>query len=1181
MPQGRPPIPTDIQRKVLFEARHHCAVCCTPTPLEQTHIIPWSTSHEHSVENLIALCANCHSRADYENWGAEVLRKYKKEPCILVRKSNESELSSQAQREYLEMIVEEQVQPLIKRMQELESILAAYTGAPIEQTHVLSVEPANSARVLIELPQPAGTRLVEGFAKRDPLLLAFLDDIEVRSIVLVAPPTKQPPKQGQTTDISEKGLESLIERSLLDDAHYEHGRSEDYDRELCVDRSKLLRFIRETQPLVAEHLGIGKTTSAEDKFLRRLFDKIKEIGIVDVLRRGIRDGQHEITLYYPRPASTANPTAARNYERNIFSVTRQLRYSADGKKLALDMVIFINGMPLITFELKNSLTKQNVWDAQRQYQDDRDSREALFGFARCLVHFAVDDQLVYMTTHLKDKDTVFLPFNQGIGNGEAAGNPPNPDGLRTDYLWKRILTKASLSNILEKFAQITKEVDEDSGQTKKKLVFPRYHQLDVVQKLLATAQAQGVGARYLIQHSAGSGKSNSIAWLAHQLVELSNTAETGKVFDTTIVVTDRRVLDRQIRDTIKQFAHVSGVVEAITRGSGQLRESLEGGKKIIITTIQKFPFVMRDIQAIGDKHFAIIIDEAHSSQSGRAAAAMNTALGGLNEEDVETDEDLINKTVEEQKLLSNASYFAFTATPKNKTLELFGTQNPADGKYYPFHSYSMKQAIEEKFILDVLKNYTTYHSYYHLLKRIEDDPQFDRKRAQKKLKKYVESHEIAIRQKAEIMIDHFMDKVIRPKMIGGHAKAMVVTSSILNAIKYKRAFDAYLREIKSPYKTIVAFSYTKEVDGEKLDEAKMNGFPSEDIPKTFKKDEYRFLIVAEKFQTGFDQPLLHTMYVDKVLSDVKAVQTLSRLNRAYPGKDNVFVLDFVNSSDDIQRAFEPFYKTTILSEGTDINRLNDLQDKLDTSQVYSRDQVEGLMSLFIHGASREKLDPILDACVEVYRTDLNNDQKIEFKQQAKSFVRTYQFLALILPFSNPYWESLKTFLRLLIPKLPSPNDEDLARGIIESVDMDSYRVEQESTRAIVLEGSQELSPTPPEPRKSAETPEMEYLSNILHEFNDRWGTNWTEHDCVLLFERLPAEVAQDQEYLNAKANADRQNAKITYRKKLEEIFQNLLYSHTELYRKFTDDSDFRDWLLDRLFSADYDRANRGMAGASV
>jgi type I restriction enzyme R subunit len=526
-------------------------------------------------------------------------------------------------------------------------------------------------------------------------------------------------------------------------------------------------------------------------------------------------------------------------------------------------------------------------------------------------------------------------------------------------------------------------------------------------------------------------------------------------------------------------------------------------------------------------------------------------------------------------MLPNASYFAFTATPKNKTLETFGRRNQ-EGQFVAHHVYSMRQAIEEKFILDVLQNYTTYNSYYKLLKRIEEDPEFDRSRAQKKLKKYVENHSHAVRQKTEIMVDHFTDEVLSKKKIVGRAKAMVVTGSIERAIRYKQAFDAYLREIRSPHRAIVAFTGSKEVDGETYDEFKMNGFPSGSIPDEFKKDEYRFLIVAEKFQTGFDQPLLHTMYVDRPLGDVQAVQTLSRLNRCYPGKTDTFVLDFVNSADAIQAAFDPFYKTTILSEETDVNRLNDLQDRLDGQQVYSSDQVSALMSKFLAGVSRENLDPILDACAQTYQASLNDQQKVEFKADAKAFVRTYEFLAAILPFQTVYWESLNTFLKFLLPKLPSPSEQDLALGVLQSIDMDSYRAEKQATVKIQLGGDTVLNPAG-DPRGGLREPEMDVLSSIIQDFNTRYGTDWTDNDRIrrFLFEDLPDAVSKDVEYQNAKQSGDRQNAQITHEKKVVAAFQDIIFDDTELYRKFTDNAEFRQWLCDRLFRLDYDPPTKG------
>ena len=978
------------------------------------------------------------------------------------------------------------------------------------------------------------------------------------------------------TDTTERGLEALIERYLLEEKGYERGRPVDYDRSWCVDTVQLFRFLKETQPVVFEQLQIEQAGRKQDKFFKRLSDQIKSHGIVEVLRKGIKTGENSLRLYYPFPASDLNQKVVSDYGKNIFSVTRQLHYSNDNTQLSLDMTVFINGLPLITFELKNNLTKQNVKDAIRQYQNDRDPHESLFALGRCMVHLAVDDNMVYMTTHLKGRDTIFLPFNKGYNHG--AGNPPNPDGIKTDYLWKDILQKESLSNIIERYAQIIVEEDE-KGRKKKKLIFPRYHQLDVVKTLLSDCQKIGTGKRYLIQHSAGSGKSNSITWLAHQLVELKLPGnDEDPLFDSVIVITDRRVLDKQIRDNIKQFAHVKKVVEAITKGARQLKDALEDGKKIIISTVQKFPFIVNEIQAMSNNRFAIIIDEAHSSQGGKVSGKMNAALGAGEAEEGEelSIEDRINEVIEKKKMLKNASYFAFTATPKNKTLEIFGIPvHGASQKRQPHHTYSMKQAIEEGFILDVLRNYTTYQSYYKLKKKIEDDPAFDSKKAQKKLTKYVEGHKLAIQQKAKIMLDHFLDEVIAKRKINGQAKAMVVTSGIVNAIKYKYAFDTYLGQIKSDYKAIVAFSGTKQYEGQKLDEEKMNGFPSVDIPKRFNGKDYRFLIVAEKFQTGFDQPLLHTMYVDKVLSGVKTVQTLSRLNRCLrPYKHDIFVLDFVNTANQIKKDFEPFYKTSILSEETSIDRLNDLQDSLDSIQVYSKEQVEDLMTRYITGAPRESLDPILDECVQSYVDDLDEDKQVRFKSESKGFVRMYQFLSQIHTFSNVYWESLSTFLSLVIPKLPTPEGPDLSKGILEAIDMDTYGVEQKETQTIHLEGDEEVAPVPTGIGGGIPEPEMDSLSRIISAFNERFGKAWLENTNIkkFIFEDLPKAVMNDEEYLNAKKNSDRQNAKITYEKKVVAKFQEIIFDQTELYRKFTDDPEFKKWLCDTLFRIDYDDA---------
>lgn len=974
-----------------------------------------------------------------------------------------------------------------------------------------------------------------------------------------------------TTDTTEAGLETLIVDSLVQDSGYELGRPDDYDREYAVDVPQLHAFLMATQKPVAEAFNLLEIGPSRRKLLARIQGEISRRGVIDLLRRGVKEGPHDIDLFFETP-TPGNKLAEERFAANRFSITRQLRYSRDETQLALDLALFINGLPVATFELKNSLTKQTVEDAIQQFKRDRDPREKLFEFGRCMVHFALDDSEVRFCTHLKGKSSWFLPFNRGWNDG--AGNPPNPQGLKTDYLWKEILTRRGLTEILENYAQIVESKDEKSGKKRRTQIWPRYHQREVVQKLLAHASAQGVGHRYLIQHSAGSGKSNSIAWLAHQLVALRR--EEKPVFDSIIVVTDRRILDQQIRDTIKQFAQV-GATLGHAHDSGDLRRFIASGKKIVITTVQKFPFV---VDEIGGEHrgrtFAILIDEAHSSQGGKTAAALNAVLSEAEAEEEESNEDKINRLMESKKLLPNASYFAFTATPKNKTLQLFGEPfaDAGEKKFRPFHAYTMKQAIQEGFILDVLRNYTPVDSYYRLVKTVEQDPEFDAKRAQRKLRRYVESHDHAIRLKAEIMIDHFLEHVLAPRKIGGQARAMVVTSGIERAIEYYYAIRDYLREKKSPCQAIVAFSGEHEYGGEKVSEASLNGFPSGKIADRIQEEPYRLLICADKFQTGYDEPLLHTMYVDKQLAGIKAVQTLSRLNRAHPQKHDVFVLDFMNDTDTIQSAFADYYRTTILSRETDPNKLHNLKDDLDAYQVYSPEQIETLVSLYLEGADRDKLDPILDACVATYNEELDEDGQVAFKGKAKTFCRTYEFLASVLPYSKAEWERLSIFLNFLTPKLPAPKEEDLSKGILESIDMDSYRVEKRETMKIALADEEaEIEPVPMGGGGRKPEPELDRLSNILKTFNDQFGNiAWMDQDRIhkLITEEIPKKVAADTAFQNAKKNPDKQNARIEHDKALGRVMIDLLKDDTELYKQFSDNASFKKWLADTVFSLTYE-----------
>lgn len=1197
----RPAIPLAIQRELLFECRYRCACDCEPVSLEKAHIRPWSKSKDNSAANLVVFCANCHTRCDAEKWPESQLKKFKQQPCALER--DRLPPMSPDQKLMVDVILQRDVESL-NDQQRLQLVyrLAAFVDVRIDDARIVAIAPSSSSLVRVELPRPAAERLIFAFEAENPALISFLDDIVIvpendREIAEFSPegsvfglkgqlkmietarptPVEKPP----VTNVKEEGLESLIFNSMTSFGWFP-GKSTDYDREYAVDVSQLATFLEQTQKETAAALQLREDGPARRKFLARLQGEITKRGTIDVLRKGVSHERFHVDLFYGTP-SPENQKAVDRYAINRFSITRQLQYSREQTRRALDLGLFINGLPIATFELKNSLTKQTAEDAEEQYKRDRDPRETLFAFGRCIVHFAIDDQEVRMCTELKGskgmaKDSWFLPFNLGWNHG--AGNPPNPYGIKTDYLWRRVLTPGGLTDILENYAQIVEEKNEKTGKKKRVQIFPRYHQLDVVRKLLADAAWFGAGKRYLIQHSAGSGKSNSIAWLAHQLIGLRR--DGADVFDSIIVITDRRILDKQIRETIKGFAQVSSIVGAVREGDGQsktqqLTDYLRQGKKIIISTVQTFPFVL---DRIGEDHrgkkFAIIIDEAHSSQGGRTAAALSMALSeaGAEEED-ETTEDKINRIIESRKLVPNASYFAFTATPKNKTLQIFGIPYKVgdDVKHRPFHSYTMKQAIQEGFILDVLKQYTPVESYYRLAKTVEGDPEFDVKKARKKLRVYVESHSKAIQDKAEIMVDHFHEQVISQNKIGGQARAMIVTGGIHRAIQYFFALRDYLSEIRSPYRAIVAFSGEPEYKGEKVSEAKLNGFPSNDIADKIQEDPYRFLICADKFQTGYDEPLLHTMYVDKVLSGIKAVQTLSRLNRAHPKKHDVFVLDFQNDTQMIQDSFAAYYRTTILSKETDPNKLHSLKADLDGYQVYTPHQVSTLVDLYLNGADRDKLDPILDACVAVYLNDLDEDGQVDFKSKAKVFTRTYDFLASILPYGIQEWEKLSIVLNFLISKLPAPVEEDLAKGILEAIDMDSYRAEKKAIMAIALPDEDvEIEPVPTSAGGRKPEPELDKLSNIVKAFNDQFGGLFSDPKRMeqRITDEIPTKVSADQAYQNARQNSDRQNARIEHDKALKRVITALFTDDAQLFKQFQDNESFRHWLTDTVFGITYE-----------
>ncbi len=994
-----------------------------------------------------------------------------------------------------------------------------------------------------------------------------------------------------SSDTSEQRLERLIcealtgsacdsgtERARVGGVGWACGSPGDYDREHCVDLVQLSGFLSDTLSGIVGALTLEDDGPVRRKFLQRLSKEVAKRGVVDVLRNGLGHGPHQIDLFYGTP-SPGNAAAAERYRTNRFTVTRQLRYSRDGSQRALDLALFVNGLPVATFELKNSLTKQTVADAVQQYRRDRDTREPLFELGRCMAHFAVDDQEVRFCTHLRGKASWFLPFNQGWDDG--AGNPPNLNGIKTDYLWRQVLTRDSLTNILENYAQKTTSHHDAAGRSSRDQIWPRYHQLEVVRQLLAHAREHSAGRRYLIQHSAGSGKSNSIAWLSHQLVALRRDQEP--VFDSVIVVTDRRVLDQQISDTIKQFAQVSATVGHADR-SRDLRRMLQGDKKIIISTVQKFPEILDKIgSAHSGRTFAIIIDEAHSSQGGRTSAAMSRALSGDSPEPEAADgaeeatfEDKINRLIETRRLLPNASYFAFTATPKNKTLEMFGAPAPQpDGtvKHVPFHSYTMKQAIQEGFIVDVLAHYMPVHSYYRLTKTVAGDPRFDTLKAQQKLRRYVESHDHAVRLKAEIMVDHFHEQVHGPRKIDGLARAMVVTDGVERAIQYHQAISGYLAERRSPYRALVAFSGEREHREVTVSEASLNGFPSAQIAKRFQQEPYRFLICADKFQTGYDEPLLHSMYVDKILSGIKAVQTLSRLNRAHPDKHDALVLDFTNDADIIRDAFEPYYRATVLADETDPDKLHDIVANLDGHQVYTQHQVDSFVEAFLDGVTRDRLDPILDECVAAYLSDLAEDRQVDFKGNAKAFLRTYGFLGAVLPYGYPEWEKLSIFLNFLVPKLPAPQEDDLSRGVLETIDMDSYRAEkQQAIRIALADEDSEIDPVPPGGGGHLAEPQLDLLSNIIASFNESFGNiEWEDDDRVqrLITEEIPQKVDADTAYRNAREHSDEQNARIEHDRALRTVMTAILSDDAQLFRLYSDNESFKRWLTDTIFDLTY------------
>lgn len=993
---------------------------------------------------------------------------------------------------------------------------------------------------------------------------------------------------------TEQTFESAIEQSLLSFGGYVKGNSVDFDVNLGLFPGYITDFLKASQPKEwAKILGIHKT-DVEKKIIQRLLKELDLRGTLDVIRNGFIDYGVKFRMGYFKPESTLNPNAEVLYKTNNLSVTRQLYYERKGNN-SIDMALSLNGLPIATIELKNQFTGQDITHAKKQYVYDREPTEPIFQFKkRSLVHFAVDTDECYMTTKLDGKNTRYLPFNKGNNNG--AGNPINYNSYRTSYLWEYVWAKDSMMDIIGKFLHLSSEEFEFNGVTKVKetIVFPRYHQMEVVRNVSANARAVGAGHNYLIQHSAGSGKSNSIAWLSYRLSSIHNEANE-RIFDTVIVITDRKVLDNQLQNTIYQFEHKQGVVQKIDKDSQQLADSITSGSNIIITTLQKFPFILDKIGEIPNRKYAVIIDEAHSSQGGESTKKLKEVLAAKSLEDAEQEdvytgldedaEDEIRKSMQARGRQTNLSFFGFTATPKAKTVEVFGTPDE-NGKPKPFHLYSMRQAIEEGFILDVLNNYTTYKTFFKLSKQIEDDPDVHKKQAATAIARFLSLHPHNLAQKTEVMVEHFRQVV--SKKIGGKAKAMVVTSSRLHAVRYKEEFDKYIAtKGYNDIKTLVAFSgkviYDMYPDG--VTEVDLNGFKEKELPKKFNTSEYQLLLVADKYQTGFDQPLLHTMYVDKKLSGVKAVQTLSRLNRMCAGKDDTFVLDFANETEEILNSFQPYYELTTVETTTDPNHLYDLQNEINKAHIVWDTEIDNFCNVYFKSAralsvaEQGKLYAYVDPAVDRYKQlpvesskdDVINTESTQegFKNTLQSFVRLYSFLTQIMPFTDVGLEKLFTYGKFLLKKLPRNANDRFQLG--DEVSLEYYRLQRVSEINILMEpqgeygldGQNEAGIRMTKEEKAA-------LSEIIDVLNKRFSTEFNDAD-KLFFDQIEAELVADNKLsLQAKTNTI-ENFKFGF----DDIFMDKLISRMEqnqdIFSKMMDDKDFgglvKDYMLKKVYNS--------------
>jgi type I restriction enzyme R subunit len=971
---------------------------------------------------------------------------------------------------------------------------------------------------------------------------------------------------------SEAAFEEFIEQYLLDKHAFLPATQDDYEKSLCLQPRTVIQFIRATQPDRWKTYCdlIGNKDEAATNILKRLREVIDKEGTLHVLRNGVDiHGGGNFRLCFFEPTSPAAEESRKLYRENVLHVQRQLRYSEKNEK-SLDMAIFLNGLPIFTAELKNQLTGQNITNAIKQYRTDRDPKEPLFRFKRCLAHFAVDTDLVYMTTHLEQEKTTFLPFNQGCDEG--AGNPPLKTNYATAYLWEQVWAKNSVLDLIQRFIRVVEKIDDKGKKTRKQIqIAPRYHQLTCVRELTAHAKKHGAGQRYLNQHSAGSGKSNCIAWLANSLATLHH-ADAKPVFSSVIVISDRRVIDRQLQRTLSQVIETKGMLVNIASDDGMtakhLKEALRDNKRIIVTTMQKFGVVVTSLAELPGETFAVIIDEAHSSQSGEGARAVTRVLTYSDDEktkneEEQTLEELIIAELARRGPQKNVSYFAFTATPKSETLQMFGTKHP-DGSRRPFSLYTMRQAIEEEFILDVLQNYTTYDQYWALLKKVKDDPRFDGVKAKTLLKKFVSRHERTIAKKAQIMVDHFISQV--SGKLGGKSKAMIVTSSRLHAVRYKLAVDEYLKPIGNPFKALVAFTDTVRdpKDGKDYTEANMNKFPESATQDRFEDDENRILIVASKFQTGFDQPKLMAMYVDKKLSGVACVQTLSRLNRMHPDKNETFVLDFENEAEDIEKAFQPFYDRLALIKDTSPNELYDIRTSLAKFSLFNDAEVDAFAAEWFNAKrSIAKLHGLTNATADAWKR-MDENEQVDFKSKARDFVKLYLFLSGLVSIHDIQLEKLFHFLQFLVPKLPAKQGQ-LPTEVLKLVEMEKHALRVKETKDIGLKrGEKRVDPLKYGAGATLTPEEREALSRIIDDLNSRFSTNFSD-DEVLVLKQLNTKIQQDQNLKAALRNGAKPAIKDTFRVVAQDALEDVCNQNFRFYKKLKEDEEVAEEFFSRLF----------------